>query len=69
MNKIMNFMAVMPFIMLSFLASVQTTRGKKGDSYFTNLIFKGDYPDPSILRGGRGMYEEGSDQYNYQRGG
>jgi hypothetical protein len=52
MNKIMNFMAVMPFIMLSFLASAQTTRGKKGDRYFTNPIFKGDY---------------GSDQYNYQR--
>lgn len=48
----MNFMAVMPFIMLSFLASAQTTRGKKGDSYFTNPIFKGDYPDPSILRDG-----------------
>jgi hypothetical protein len=30
MNKIMNFMAIMPFIMLSFLASAQTTRGKKG---------------------------------------
>ncbi|MBB6109225.1 hypothetical protein SAMN05421821_103461 [Mucilaginibacter lappiensis] len=69
MNKIMNFMAVMPFIMLSFLAFAQTTRGKKGDSYFTNPIFKGDYPDPSILSDGRGIYEEGSDQYNYQRRG
>jgi hypothetical protein len=30
MNKIMNFMAAMPFIMLSFLAFAQTENGKKG---------------------------------------
>lgn len=65
----MNFMAILPFIMLGFPASAQTTRGKKADNYFTNPIFKGDYPDPSILRDGRGIYKEDSDQYNYQRGG
>jgi xylan 1,4-beta-xylosidase len=49
----MKFIAILPFIILGFLASAQTTGSKKGGgSYFTNPIFKGDYPDPSILRDG-----------------
>lgn len=47
---------LLPFIILGFLAQAQTTGNKKADSYFNNPIFKGDYPDPSILRDGNDYY-------------
>ncbi len=34
----------------------QTAKSAKGDNYFLNLIFAGDYPDPSILRDGNDYY-------------
>ena len=41
-------------IQLSFLADAQyqTNTNVKGDGYYVNPIFAGDYPDPSILRDG-----------------
>jgi len=45
-------------IQLSFLANAQyqTNTNNKGDGYFLNPIFAGDYPDPSILRDGKDYY-------------
>jgi beta-xylosidase len=45
-------------IQLSFLlnAQYQTTPNKKGEGYFLNPVFAGDYPDPSILRDGNDFY-------------
>ena len=37
-------------------AQYQTNTNKKGDGYFMNPIFAGDYPDPSILRDGKDYY-------------
>jgi len=37
-------------------AQYQTTPNKKGNGYYTNPIFSGDYPDPSILRDGDNYY-------------
>ena len=45
-------------IQLCFLANAQyqiNTNGK-GDGYYLNPIFAGDYPDPSILRDGDNYY-------------
>jgi len=52
------------FIVLSLLlistvfaeAQYQTASGTKGKLFYTNPIFKGDYPDPSILRDGNDYY-------------
>jgi beta-xylosidase len=43
---------------LSFLANAQyqTNTNAKGDGYYVNPIFAGDYPDPSILRDGSDYY-------------
>jgi len=45
-------------IQLSFSANAQyqTTPNEKGDGYYLNPIFAGDYPDPSILRDGNDYY-------------
>jgi len=45
-------------IQLSFLANAQyqTNTNEKGDGYYLNSIFAGDYPDPSILRDGSDYY-------------
>ncbi|MGD0037090.1 MAG: family 43 glycosylhydrolase [Bacteroidota bacterium] len=45
-------------IQLSFIAKAQyqTNINDKGDGYYLNPIFAGDYPDPSILRDGRDYY-------------
>ena len=45
-------------IQLSFLADAQyqTNTNVKGDGYYVNPIFAGDYPDPSILRDGSDYY-------------
>lgn len=37
-------------------AQYQTNTNKKGDGYFLNPIFAGDYPDPSLLRDGNNYY-------------
>ncbi|MBN1893764.1 family 43 glycosylhydrolase [bacterium] len=37
-------------------AQHQTTPHTKGTGYFTNPVFAGDYPDPSILRDGNDYY-------------
>ena len=45
-------------IQLSYLANAQyqTNTNEKGDGYYVNPIFAGDYPDPSILRDGNDYY-------------
>ena len=45
-------------IQLSYLANAQyqTNTNEKGDDYYSNPIFAGDYPDPSILRDGNDYY-------------
>ena len=45
-------------IQLSYLANAQyqTNTNEKGDGYYLNPIFAGDYPDPSILRDGNDYY-------------
>ncbi|MEQ8552541.1 MAG: family 43 glycosylhydrolase [Cyclobacteriaceae bacterium] len=37
-------------------AQYQTTPNKKGSKYYTNPIFAGDYPDPTIIRDGDDYY-------------
>jgi xylan 1,4-beta-xylosidase len=37
-------------------AQYQTSANKKGTGYYTNPIFGGDYPDPSLLRDGEDYY-------------
>jgi xylan 1,4-beta-xylosidase len=37
-------------------AQYQTNTNEKGDGYYLNPIFAGDYPDPSILRDGSDYY-------------
>ena len=46
------------FFQTAFLvnAQFQTTPNIKGNGYYTNPIFSGDYPDPSILRDGDNYY-------------
>jgi beta-xylosidase len=41
---------------LSANAQYQTKTNEKGDGYYVNPIFAGDYPDPSILRDGSDYY-------------
>ncbi|HSR18279.1 MAG TPA: family 43 glycosylhydrolase, partial [Ignavibacteriaceae bacterium] len=43
---------------MSFIANAQyqVNTSEKGDSYYLNPIFAGDYPDPSILRDGIDYY-------------
>src|SRR5680860_1334074 len=54
-NKIL---LIILFFQVAFLANAQyqTTPNKKGIGYYTNPIFGGDYPDPSILRDGDDYY-------------
>lgn len=46
------------FILLAYWvnAQYQVAANVKGDSYYVNPIFAGDYPDPSILRDGSDYY-------------
>jgi len=46
------------FIPLAFFANAQyqTSANEKGSRYYTNPIFAGDYPDPSIIRDGNDYY-------------
>tara|TARA_R110002050_G_scaffold53118_2_gene120826 strand:- start:57153 stop:58661 length:1509 start_codon:yes stop_codon:yes gene_type:complete len=46
------------FFQVAFLvnAQYQTTPNIKGNGYYTNPIFGGDYPDPSILKDGDNYY-------------
>src|ERR1035437_1927026 len=37
-------------------AQYQTQTNSKGDGYFMNPVFAGDYPDPSIIRDGDTYY-------------
>ncbi|WP_091380745.1 family 43 glycosylhydrolase [Mucilaginibacter mallensis] len=50
--------AIIMFMLLAYLlnAQQQTTTNIKGDGYYLNPIFSGDYPDPSILRDGDDYY-------------
>lgn len=41
---------------LSANAQYQVAPNSKGENYFTNPVFAGDYPDPSILRDGNDYY-------------
>jgi len=45
-------------MLLTFLANAQhqVNANSKGDAYYLNPIFAGDYPDPSILRDGDDYY-------------
>jgi xylan 1,4-beta-xylosidase len=55
MKKIIAILLILP---LSFLVNAQhqTNVNKKGEGYYLNPIFSGDYPDPSILRDGSDYY-------------
>jgi len=55
MNKIIITAAL---VLLSLLSDAQgqTKNNAKGDGYYLNPIFAGDYPDPSILRDGKDYY-------------
>src|SRR4051812_28165307 len=55
MKKIILFSLL---IQWSFLANAQhqVSANKKGEAYYLNPIFAGDYPDPSILRDGSDYY-------------
>jgi len=54
-NKIL---LIILFFQVAFLANAQfqTTPNNKGKGYYTNPIFGGDHPDPSILRDGDDYY-------------
>ena len=61
LKDILNMKRTIIFALLlqfSFLANAQyqNNTNKKGDGYFLNPIFAGDYPDPSILRDGNDYY-------------
>lgn len=49
---------VIILLLLAFLvkAQYQTISNSKGENYFVNPVFAGDYPDPSILRDGDDYY-------------
>jgi len=57
MYKNKNLLIIL-FFLVAFLANAQyqTTPNKKGKGYYTNPIFGGDHPDPSILRDGDDYY-------------
>ena len=55
MNKII-ITAALVFLSLLSDAQGQTKNNAKGDGYYLNPIFAGDYPDPSILRDGKDYY-------------
>ena len=46
-------------------AQYQVNATVKGSKYFTNSIFSGDYPDPSIMRDGSDYYMVHSSFDNY----
>src|SRR5215469_209066 len=51
--------ALMPLLLaLAFTAGAQyqTQPNKRGEAFYVNSIFAGDYPDPSILRDGNDYY-------------
>jgi hypothetical protein len=61
MNMIMNkikILLILAFIQLGVgaFAQHQTATKKKGVGFYTNPIFGGDYPDPSILGDGDNYY-------------
>lgn len=57
MSKIKIFLTIIGLqLALISNAQYQTTPNKKGSGYYTNPIFAGDYPDPSILRDGEDYY-------------
>ncbi|HET9571063.1 MAG TPA: family 43 glycosylhydrolase [Bacteroidales bacterium] len=49
-------LVVLLCLVLDLMAQYQTRVNSKGPAYFTNPIFSGDYPDPSILREGDTYY-------------
>jgi beta-xylosidase len=54
--KIFITASLMMLLMVSAKAQYQTTPNIEGTSFYTNPIFAGDYPDPSILRDGNTYY-------------
>jgi xylan 1,4-beta-xylosidase len=52
------FISTAVFILMAFLAHAQhqIVSNAKGDNYYVNPIFAGDYPDPSILKDGSDYY-------------
>ncbi len=54
-NKIILLISLVQFMFLAN-AQYQTTPNKKGDGFFTNPVFAGDYPDPSIICDGDNYY-------------
>jgi xylan 1,4-beta-xylosidase len=58
MKAIRTFLILTCIQLLGFgaFAQYQTNPNKKGSKYFTNPIFAGDYPDPSVLRDGDDYY-------------
>jgi len=47
---------VLIFLFFFAEAQYQTASNSKGENYFINPVFAGDYPDPSILRDGNDYY-------------
>src|SRR5689334_17458219 len=58
MNNIKNVSLAAAFFLSAFLAQAQVPNQSKikGDAYFVNPIFAGDYPDPTIMREGDDYY-------------
>jgi beta-xylosidase len=54
MNNIKSITLTAALFLSAFLAQAQkpTQSKTKGDAYFVNPIFAGDYPDPIIMREG-----------------
>ena len=48
--------SMMMLLMFSAKAQYQTTPNHEGEDFYTNPIFAGDYPDPSIMRDGDTYY-------------
>jgi xylan 1,4-beta-xylosidase len=58
MNNLKRTVVTTVFILLAVLvhAQQQTQLNSKGDDYYVNPVFAGDYPDPSIMRDGDDYY-------------
>ena len=55
-TNLMRVLYAMIFLTVCFSANAQEQRSSKTGALFTNPLFAGDYPDPSILRDGNDYY-------------
>jgi len=56
MDKNRILFIVFLLLVMHLNAQYQTTPNVKGEGFYTNPIFGGDYPDPSILKDGEDYY-------------